>query len=52
MFRKERFIETCKSYIGEGQKAIREAVLEAVADPSAIVAELGEPEQAGVYPLY
>jgi hypothetical protein len=52
MFRKERFIETCKTLIGEGQKAIREAVLEAVADPAGIVAELGEPDRAGVYPLY
>lgn len=52
MFRKERFIETCKSLVGEGQKAIREAVLEAVVDPAGIVAELGEPDRAGVYPLY
>ncbi len=52
MFRKERFIADCKSAVSEGQKAVRELVLEAVADPSGIVAELGEPTQAGVYPIH
>ena len=52
MFQKDRFVEDCKSAIGQGQKAIRELVLEAVADPSGIVAELGEPTKAGIYPLY
>ena len=52
MFEKDRFIEDCKSAVGEGQQAVRELVLEAVADPAAIVAELGEPTKAGVYPLY
>ncbi len=52
MFQKDRFIENCKSAVGDGQKAIRELVLEAVADPSGIVSELGEPTKAGVYPLY
>ena len=52
MFQKDRFVEDCKSALSQGQKAIRELVLEAVADPFAIVAELGEPTKAGVYPLY
>ena len=52
MFQKDRFVEDCKSALSQGQKAIRELVLEAVADPSAIVAELGEPNKPGVYPLY
>ena len=52
MFQKDRFVEACKLAIGEGQKAIRELVLEAVADPSGIVSELGEPTKAGVFPLY
>ena len=52
MFRKDRFVEDCKLAVGEGQSAVRELVLEAVADPSAIVSELGEPTGAGVYPLY
>ncbi|MBT3534392.1 MAG: hypothetical protein HN478_10970 [Rhodospirillaceae bacterium] len=52
MFQKDRFIETCKAVVGEGQKAIREAVLEAVANPAEVISELGVPDQAGVYPLY
>jgi predicted metal-dependent enzyme (double-stranded beta helix superfamily) len=52
MFVKDRFIEDCKAAVGEGQKAIREVVLAAVAEPSGIVADLGEPDTAGVYPLY
>jgi len=45
-------VEECKSALSEGQKALRELVLEAVADPSSIVSELGEPAKAGVYTLY
>jgi len=52
VFNKDRFIEDCKAAVGSGQKAIREVVLEAVAAPAGIIAELGEPTQAGVYPLY
>ncbi len=52
MFQKDRFIEDCRAAVGEGQKAIRELVREAVADPAGIVAELGEPTKAGVFPLH
>ena len=52
MFQKDRFIEDCKSAVGEGQKAVRDLVQEAVANPAGICAELGEPTAAGVYPLY
>lgn len=52
MFDKDRFVEDCKAALGEGQKAVREVVLAAVADPAAVVSELGEPSKAGVYPLY
>ena len=52
MFQKDRFLEDCKSAVGEGQKAVRDLVMEAVADPTGIVSELGEPTQAGVYSLY
>ena len=52
MFRKDRFVEDCKLAVAQGQSAVRELVREAVADPSAIVSELGEPAKAGVYPLY
>ena len=52
MFQKDRFIEDCKGAVAEGQRAIRELVAAAVADPAGIMAELGAPTQAGVYPLY
>ena len=52
MFQKDRFLEDCKSAVGEGQKAIRDLVMEAVADPTGIVSELGEPTKAGVHSLY
>ncbi len=52
MFRKDRFVEDCKLAVAQGQSAVRELMREAVADPSAIVSELGEPAKAGVYPLY
>ena len=52
MFEKDRFIDDCKSAVGEGQKAIRELVQEAVSDPAGIMAELGEPTQAGVFPIH
>ena len=46
MFEKDRFIDDCKRAVGEGQKAIRELVQEAVSDPAGVMAELGEPTQA------
>ncbi len=52
MFQKDRFVEDCRSAVGDGQAAIRELVLAAVADPSAIIKELGAPTTAGVFPLY
>ena len=52
MFQKDRFVEDCRGAVKDGQKAVREVVLEAVGDPSAIISELGEPTQAGVFPLY
>jgi hypothetical protein len=52
MFQKDRFVEDCKVAVGEGQRAVRELVLEALTDPSGIISELGEPTKAGVYPLY
>ncbi|MEX0921404.1 MAG: hypothetical protein WDZ84_01390 [Rhodovibrionaceae bacterium] len=55
MFDKDRFIEDCRAAVAEGreaQKAVREIVAEAVADPAGIARELGAPEHAGVTPLY
>ena len=52
MFQKDRFVEDCRRAVRDGQKAVRELVLEAVGDPAAIISELGEPAKAGVFPLY
>ena len=52
MFDKDRFVEDCRAAVAVGQKAVREVVLAAVGDTAGIVAELGEPGQSGVYPLY
>ncbi len=52
MFAEDRFIEDCKRAVAEGQKAVREIVAEALSDPAAVLAELGEPEHAGIVPLH
>ena len=52
MFQKDKFVESCVAAVGEGQKAIRDVVLEAVSDPAGVIAELGQPTQAGVYPMH
>ncbi len=52
MFQKDRFVEDCRRTVRDGQKAVREVVLEAVGDPSAIISQLGEPTKPGVFPLY
>jgi predicted metal-dependent enzyme (double-stranded beta helix superfamily) len=52
MFEKDQFIQDCRQAIVDGQKAIREIVQEAVGNPDGIIRELGEPTEAGVFPLY
>lgn len=52
MFEKDRFIQDCVMAVKEGQAAVREVVQAAVADPNSIISELGEPEHAGITPLY
>ena len=52
MFQKDRFVEDCRRAVQDGQKAVREVVLEAVGDTAGIIADLGEPAKAGVFPLY
>ncbi len=52
MFQKDRFVEDCRRAVRDGQKAVREIVLEAVGDPAGIISELGEPTKPGVFPLY
>lgn len=52
MFNQERFVQDCKDALTEGQGAIRELVARAVSDPASVMAGLGEPEHAGITPLY
>jgi len=52
MFDKDRFIQDCRNAVDEGQGAIRELVKEAVSDSAGVMSALGEPEHAGITPLY
>lgn len=52
MFDKDRFVQDCIEAVKYGQAAVREVVRSAVSDPAAVIAELGEPEHAGITPLY
>jgi predicted metal-dependent enzyme (double-stranded beta helix superfamily) len=54
MFDLDRFIADCRDAIAAdpSHKGAREVVARAVSDPSAVLAGIGEPERAGVEPLY
>ncbi|NMG74745.1 hypothetical protein [Aromatoleum diolicum] len=52
MFDKDRFIHDCMNAVAEGQGAIRELVAEAVSDSAAVMSALGEPQHAGLTPIY
>jgi predicted metal-dependent enzyme (double-stranded beta helix superfamily) len=52
MFDRDQFFDDCRRAVAEGQKAVREVVTEAVSNPSTLFAELGEPEHAGIVPIY
>lgn len=52
MFDKDRFIQDCIEAVKEGQAAVREVVASAVSDPAGVMSELGEPERAGITPIY
>lgn len=52
MFDKERFTQDCVSAVAEGQDAIRELVAAAVSDPAGLMSAFGEPEHAGITPIY
>ena len=49
MFAPERFVESCRAALGgsDPERAVRELVLEAIADPAALAAAFGEPAGAG-----
>lgn len=52
MFNKDRFIQDCIKAVAEGQGAVREVVAKAVSDSARVMSELGEPEHAGITPIY
>ena len=52
MFEKERFIQDCIDAVKEGQASVREVVTAAVSNPNGIISELGEPDHAGISPIY
>jgi len=52
VFNKDHFIQDCIKAVAEGQEAVREVVAEAVSDNAGVMSELGEPEHAGISPLY
>ena len=52
MFDKDRFIQDCAKAVAEGQAAIRELVQQAVSDGAEVMRALGEPQHAGITPLY
>ncbi len=52
MFDKDRFIHDCMNAVAEGQGAIREVVAEAVSDGVGVMSQLGEPDHAGITPIY
>ncbi len=52
MFNKGHFIQDCIKAVAEGQEAVREVVAEAVSDSARVMSELGEPEHAGISPIY
>jgi predicted metal-dependent enzyme (double-stranded beta helix superfamily) len=52
MFNKDQFVQDCLEAAAQGQAAIHELVAGAVSDGPGVIRELGEPEHAGVFPLY
>lgn len=52
MFDTERFVEDCRGAVGEGQRALREILTGAVADPGGVVAALGADNAPGIHTLH
>jgi predicted metal-dependent enzyme (double-stranded beta helix superfamily) len=54
MFDLDRFVADCRGALAEGggQKAVREVLARAVADPAGVLAGLGEPRRAEIRPLH
>ena len=52
MFDRDHFIQDCINAVAGGQGAVREVVANAISDSARVMSELGEPEHAGITPLY
>jgi len=52
MFDQDRFIQDCIDAIPDGQAAMREVLATALSNSASIGDTLGEPEHAGIAPLY
>ncbi len=52
MFDQQQFIEACRAALPGGQRAVRDVVAEAMREPGAVLAGLGEPTAGGLVPLY
>ncbi|WP_137125955.1 hypothetical protein [Roseomonas sp. HF4] len=54
MFDIERFIAECRDAIAQDRthRSVREVVARAVSDPGAVLAAIGEPRRAGLFPIY
>ena len=52
MFDLDRFIEECRAAAAQGQPAVRDLVVRAVAEPGEVLRALGEPTRAGLNTLY
>lgn len=52
MFSKDYFIQDCINALADGQEAVRELVADAISDSARLMSELGEPEHAGLTPIY
>src|SRR5262245_25226955 len=52
MFNKDNFIQACIAAVADGPAAIRTVMEEAVSDSAGVLSELGEPEHAGIQPIF
>jgi len=54
VFEPGRFVEDCRAAVAgaDGPRAVRELVAEALSEPGAVAAALGEPSQAGIRTLH
>jgi predicted metal-dependent enzyme (double-stranded beta helix superfamily) len=52
MFNRDRFIQDCVDAVAAGEGAIRELVTEAISDSARVISELGQPQHAGITPIY